>query len=153
MKTIEGDLIGLAKEGEFDVIVHGCNCFCTMDAGIAKLIAKAFPSAVLADGKTEEGDKEKLGTITTAEEMFGMHQLTIVNAYTQFDYKGGGQLVDYDAITSCFERIAEAFGDRRIGYPKIGAGMAGGDWDEIAARIDRALAECDHRLVVLPQKG
>ena len=30
MKTIEGNLISLAKAGQFDVIVQGCNCFCTM---------------------------------------------------------------------------------------------------------------------------
>ena len=38
MKIIKGDLIKLALQGEFDVIVHGCNCFCTMGAGIAKSI-------------------------------------------------------------------------------------------------------------------
>jgi O-acetyl-ADP-ribose deacetylase (regulator of RNase III) len=35
MKEIEGDLIDLAKRGHFDVVTHGCNCFCTMGAGIA----------------------------------------------------------------------------------------------------------------------
>jgi O-acetyl-ADP-ribose deacetylase (regulator of RNase III) len=30
MKVIKGDLIQLAKDGKFDLIVHGCNCFCTM---------------------------------------------------------------------------------------------------------------------------
>jgi len=33
MKTIQGNLIHLAQDGEFDLIVHGCNCFCTMGAG------------------------------------------------------------------------------------------------------------------------
>ena len=33
MRTIEGDLIGLAKAGHFDVIVHGCNCHNTMGRG------------------------------------------------------------------------------------------------------------------------
>lgn len=27
MKEIEGDLLMLAKQGHFDVVVHGCNCF------------------------------------------------------------------------------------------------------------------------------
>lgn len=39
---IKGDLIELAKQGKFDVIAHGCNCFCTMGAGIAPVMAKAF---------------------------------------------------------------------------------------------------------------
>lgn len=41
-EEIEGDLIALAKQGLFDVIAHGCNCFCTMRAGIAPQMVKAF---------------------------------------------------------------------------------------------------------------
>lgn len=41
-KEIKGDLIELAKQGMFDVIAHGCNCFCTMGAGIAPQMARAF---------------------------------------------------------------------------------------------------------------
>jgi O-acetyl-ADP-ribose deacetylase (regulator of RNase III) len=37
-----GDLIELALQGKFDVIGHGCNCFCTMGAGIAPQMAKNF---------------------------------------------------------------------------------------------------------------
>lgn len=38
MKVLHGDLISLALAGHFEAIVHGCNCFCTMGAGIAKAI-------------------------------------------------------------------------------------------------------------------
>ena len=33
MKTIQGNLIHLAQNGEFDLIALDCNCFCTMGAG------------------------------------------------------------------------------------------------------------------------
>ena len=66
MKKITGDLIKLALEGEFDVIVHGCNCFCTMGAGIAKTIKQKFPAAYEADLQTVNGDKSKLGQISWA---------------------------------------------------------------------------------------
>ena len=39
---VDGDLIKLALQGQFDVVAHGCNCFCTMGAGIAPQMAKAF---------------------------------------------------------------------------------------------------------------
>lgn len=39
---IWGDFIQLALQGKFDVIGHGCNCFCTMGAGIALQMAKEF---------------------------------------------------------------------------------------------------------------
>ena len=59
MKLIKGDLIQLAKNGEFDVIIHGCNCFCTMGAGIAKTIKDIFPEAYKADLNTKKGDRSK----------------------------------------------------------------------------------------------
>ena len=42
MKAIQGNLIHLVQNGEFDLIVHGCNWICTMGAGIAKEIKSAF---------------------------------------------------------------------------------------------------------------
>ncbi len=45
MKIIKGDLIKLALDGKFDVIIHGCNCYCTMGAGFAKAIQAEFPEA------------------------------------------------------------------------------------------------------------
>ena len=36
---------------------------------------------------------------------------------------------------------------RRIGYPRIGAGLAKGDWPTIAAIVDEELAGEDHTLV------
>ena len=147
MKTIRGDLIHLAKHGEFDLIVHGCNCFCTMGAGIAKGIKAAFPAAFEADLATALGDRAKLGTCTFAEINRSGTLLVVVNAYTQFDYRGTGPKVDYDAVHSCFRWIKEQHSGKRIGLPKIGAGLAGGDWARIAAIIEEELAGEDVTLV------
>lgn len=35
---VVGDLLDLALKGEFNVIVHGCNCNCTMNSGVAKAL-------------------------------------------------------------------------------------------------------------------
>lgn len=143
MKTTEGDLIKLARNGEFELIVHGCNCFCAMGAGIAQGIKAAFPAAYEADQATESGDRDKLGTCTHAE----IDGLIVVNAYTQYRHGGGGRLVDYDAVRSCMRWIREHFSGRRIGLPRIGAGLAGGDWEAIAAIIEEELAGEDVTLV------
>ena len=150
MQVIEGDLITLGKSGRFDVIVHGCNCFHTMGAGIAQVIAAEFPEALEADRATPKAERDKLGQISTAEVAIGAHHLTIVNAYTQFDYRGAGRKVDYDALRRAFETVAARFPTARIGYPLIGAGLAGGDWSKIAPLIDSALKGHDHALVILP---
>jgi O-acetyl-ADP-ribose deacetylase (regulator of RNase III) len=60
MKIVNGDLIELAKKGEFDVIVQGCNCQCRMGRGIALTIKQQFPEALAADYETTVGDQSKL---------------------------------------------------------------------------------------------
>lgn len=151
METISGDLLDLAEKGRFDVIVHGCNCFHNMGGGIARVIAHRYPEALAADRATSKGDRAKLGTISTAEVVRESSEFTVVNAYTQYDFGAGKRHADYGAITRCFEAVARDFGSARIGYPMIGAGLAGGDWSAIAPRIDDALEGCDHALVVLSQ--
>lgn len=147
MKIINGDLIELAIAGEFDVIVHGCNCHHIMGAGIAAKIKQTFPQAYLADLATPKGSKEKLGTISCVTIPLIVSDLTIVNAYTQFNYGRQGKFIDHQAIASCFRIIKKEFTGKKIAYPRIGAGLGGGNWQAIADTIERELEEEDHTLV------
>lgn len=154
MHQIHGNLLTLAKEGRFDLIVHGCNCLCAMGKGIALDIKNQFPEAYAADRATVRGDRTKLGTYSKAVIERPNVTFTIVNAYTQFDYRGKPDTVnaDYDAIDQVFARIAQDFSaNLRIGYPLIGAGLAGGDWTLIEPMIERHLGERDHTLVIYDQ--
>lgn len=148
MKTVQGDLLHLAKAGHFDVIVHGCNCFCNMGKGIAKSIKAEFPEAFAADCDTVKGYRGKLGQFSQAAVSRGAHALTVVNAYSQYDFRGPRPNVDYEAIREAFRAIKLAFPGARIGYPQIGAGLARGDWGVIAGIIDEELAGEDHTLVI-----
>lgn len=147
MQTVRGDLIALAIAGDFDVIIHGCNCQNTMGAGIARSIKQQFPAAYEADKATAKGSREKLGTYSSATVDCDGRDLTIVNAYTQFNWRGRGIKADYDAIRSVFARIKNDFSGERIGYPLIGAGLAGGDWGVISQIITEELDGENHTLV------
>lgn len=147
MKVVHGDLLKLALQGDFDVIVHGCNCQCAMGAGIAKGVKALFPEAYQADRATVKGDRGKLGSYTQATVEREGVKVTVINAYTQFHYSGRKPLVDYDAVRSAFASLKKEFSGRRIGYPRIGAGLAGGDWDRLAAIIGQELQGEDHTLV------
>jgi O-acetyl-ADP-ribose deacetylase (regulator of RNase III) len=147
MNILKGDLIKLALAGEFDVIIHGCNCFCSMGAGIAKQIMETFPGAYHADKKTVSGDKNKLGTYSKSDILIPQKNLTIVNGYTQYHYAGSKILADYDAIKSLFSLIKTDFPNKTIAYPKIGAGLAGGDWKRICGIIEDQLSGENHTLV------
>lgn len=146
---IQGDLLQLAMRGQFDVIVHGCNCQCQMGKGIALSIKRLFPEAYKADCATEKGAFSKLGTMSIAEIKRSNVGFFIVNAYTQFHWRGEGVKADYDAIRKVMQGVKLKFAGKRIGYPRIGAGLAGGDWTEISAIIDRELAGENHTCVVL----
>jgi O-acetyl-ADP-ribose deacetylase (regulator of RNase III) len=147
MNIVSGDLIELAKRGEFDVIVQGCNCQCRMGRGIALTIKQQFPEALAADYETTIGDRSKLGNFTTAHIYRDGWDFEIVNGYTQFHWEGEGVLADYDAIRSVFRQVKQQFGGKQIGYPKLGAGLARGDWSIIARIIEEELAGEDHTYV------
>ena len=147
-QSIRGDLLKLALDGRFDVILHGCNCQCVMGAGIAKQVRTLFPEAFEADLETRKGAREKLGTISWAAIARPSARFVIVNAYTQFHWRGGGVKVEYDAVRSAMKSVKSRFAGLRIGYPQIRAGMAGGDWEVISRIISEELAGERHSLVV-----
>lgn len=71
----------------------------------------------------------------------------MVNAYTQFHWQGTGVKANYDAIRSSISLVKSKFSGKRIGYPSIGAGLAGGDWTLISKVLDEELKGEDHVFV------
>ena len=61
MKEVNGDLIRMAMEGQFDVIM-GVTGYRQMGKGIALSIKGKFPEAYKADCETKKAANEKLGT-------------------------------------------------------------------------------------------
>lgn len=118
-----------------------------MGRGIALAIKNMFPEAYDADLRTVKADREKLGSISIARIDRSSVSFVVVNAYTQFHWRGEGVLANYDAIRSAFAAVKNQFAGQRIGYPKIGAGLAKGDWQTIAQIIEDELSGEDHSLV------
>ena len=147
IEVIENDLVEMAKYGSFDVIVHGCNCFHTMGAGIASQIAKEFPQAYETDKRTRYGDDRKLGHYSSATiyDLQNSTGLTIINAYTQFR---PSPPVDYIAIGNVFENINLIFTDCRIGIPRIGSGLAGGN-EQVIEQIIRSKIKDVRQLTIV----
>lgn len=152
MKEIYGNIIDLAEIGKFDVIIHGANCFCTFGAGIAKEIKQRYPQAYDADLKTRKGDVSKLGTyssVVVTSKKKNSIVFTIVNAYTQYHYGRIGIRVNYKAIEQVMRKIKTDFPGKKIGYPLIGTGLAGGNWSFIEKIINTELESENHILVKL----
>lgn len=151
---IEGDLIKLAKDNEFDVIMHGCNCFNTMGAGIAKDIAYHFPNALLADQNTIKADKNKLGTYSIGYD--DSYKLHILNLYTQYQYnRKVVDLFEYDAFTTIMKKLNSNshYHDKKIGMPMIGAGLAHGDWERVLEIVESNSNNLDITIVKYKKNG
>lgn len=152
MKYVKGNLVAAAKDGLFDVIIHGCNCQCTMNSGVAREIRQNFPSAYEVDCKTKKGDSSKLGSYTyTTVESDIKTQFTIFNAYTQDRYGvDTGPHFNIVAFERSMVLIRDSiFSDARIGIPKIGAGLGGGNWDDISKKLEEIFEGYDLTVVVL----
>lgn len=148
-QEIEGNLITLAKEGKFDVIAHGCNCFCVMGAGIAPQMDKAFGcSHFRLEKPSYKGDINKLGQID-----YDDGKLAVVNCYTQYGFgsnhtDGIDKPFDYEAFDLCMRKINHIFKGKHIGLPQIGCGLAGGDWDVVKRMIQRRLKDMKVTIVI-----
>lgn len=145
----------MAERGEFNFIVHGANCFCAMGAGIARQLEIRYPSVGAADDATKPGDRSKLGTFTQATVKSyddpGI-TFTVINAYTQYGTSLGEDVFEYDHFRA-FCRTFNSFAPEGsiIGMPKIGAGLAGGDWDLISSIIEEEITL--HEVVVVEWDG
>jgi len=143
VQVIKDDLFnGFGRD--YDVLIHGCNCFNIMGGGVAKQVAKRFPAAFEADARTmyyNDGTQlttkelhEKLGQFSVAEVEDGRF---VVNLYTQYGLSDGPDVFEYDA----FERGLEAvftfprFADSKFGMPRIGEGLANGNMVIIRATL------------------
>lgn len=136
----KGNLLQMAKDGEFDVILHGCNCFNVMGAGIAAQIATQFPDAKVADDETISGDVGKLGSYT----MGIAEEFVILNCYTQYGTAshGGQDVFEYTAFERVLSKVLKRFGMCQIGLPYIGMGLAGGDKSRIINTIEIFATQC-----------
>ena len=138
MKIVKGNLIDMAEAGEFDIIVQGCNCHCTMGSGIAREIRERYPQTYMADLSTKQGDYNKLGNYTMASSStkppssFNSDESTfvIINAYTQYNFNKNWETKDvfeYDSFKLILQKLAHEYPISRFGFPMIGMGLAGGN--------------------------
>lgn len=143
---VNGDLF----TSEANVYAHGCNTRGGYGSGIAGQIARRYPEA--RDAYLEKFRKEgwKLGQVQFVQvppepDWGNQSDFFIANMATQNTYGGPGVHVDYDAVGKCFETVLRFCeeGAHTLAIPKIGAGLAGGDWARIESIIRDLLAKYD----------
>ncbi|MEG1311737.1 MAG: macro domain-containing protein [Romboutsia sp.] len=142
----QGDIFADSKN--WDAFIHGCNCFTTMGGGIARIVKQEFPEAYKTDLKTLSGDRSKVGTFTSVH----TKNKWIINAYTQYHFAAKGQDVfEYEGFRKILKSVVTIIKsnyktDYTLAMPKIGAGLAGGNWDDI---YDIIVEECKDINVII----
>jgi len=126
-------------ESDVNILVHGCNCFHVMGGGVARIVKELYPKAFSADKQFSfRGDIAKLGSFTSATvtHHYTGKELLIINGYTQYEFGGGEDLFNYDAMKELCCKLNGLFKDKSIAMPMIGSGLAGGDWKRIEKIIN-----------------
>lgn len=140
LNIVSGDLVDMAKNGVFDVIFHGCNCFHTMGGGIARQIKREFPQAYEADLNTLHADPNKIGTVSVAQTSGG---LQIVNCYTQYKFGTTQKHFIESALQVILDKTVLILNESKpptrlhYGFPLIGCGLAGGDSEVVTEMLTK----------------
>lgn len=162
---VKGDLLRMARTGLVDGLAHGCNCMHAMGSGIAGQLAREFPEVPMVDIRgTNFSDFTKVGTFTYTTVRSHIrtassteHAFEVYNCYTQKQPSYDGRDVfEYEAFPALLQKlhriisanpmISEGY---RLGFPQIGAGLAGGDWPRIRQMIVDEFEESEDICAVL----
>jgi O-acetyl-ADP-ribose deacetylase (regulator of RNase III) len=150
----KGDLF---LQQDVGAIAHCANLYHIMGAGVARIIKEKFPAAYKADFETPKGEG-KLGSYSV-----GFNDGYIVgNLYGQKGVGGDGTVlgrnVDYNALYNSLYKFALHLTTHgkdigftgKLGIPYgMGCGLAGGDWDVVAAIIKSVVRLAKINIVVV----
>lgn len=133
-RYIKGNIL----DTELSNIAHGVNCQNVMGSGVAKVLADKWPGVKegyhdLFKFQAIPGE-DILGTVAQIEIIDD--NKTVWNCFTQLHYLPRNKRnVNYRAIVCCFMQLVE-LGVEEIAIPKIGCGLAGGDWNIVEQLIN-----------------
>ena len=138
VKYKKGDLF----QADEDILAHGVNCSGAFGSGVAAGMAKNHRKA-----RDEYFWKwENLGWELGDVQFVASNEKWIANCATQYKYMPRTvRHADYPAIKAAME-VVKGFAqtnDLTIAIPKIGAGLAGGDWNVIKAILEEVFNDYD----------
>jgi O-acetyl-ADP-ribose deacetylase (regulator of RNase III) len=136
-RYIQGDI----TQTELKIIAHGVNCQNTMGSGVAKALFTKWPEVKARYHRyfCRTGEPEDfLGDISTAK----IDDMIVLNMHTQLNFGyDGKKYVNYAAVSKCFATAADLYRGQTIAIPKIGCGLAGGNWTFMEQLINDAVSD------------
>jgi O-acetyl-ADP-ribose deacetylase (regulator of RNase III) len=145
IKYVQGDLL----ESSERVIAHGCNCRGGFGSGFAKAVAAKFPQVKERYINRFNSEGFDLGELQLVE-VGDSSGRVFANCTTQDRYgkPDEGPYVSYPAIRKVIQQLVKTF-PQGFAIPKIGAGLAGGNWDIISKIIEEESGQVEVRVYTL----
>lgn len=137
IKYIKGDATEPIVIGDkYSVICHCCNALGAWGKGFVVPLGKKYPIAKEKYLKFIKMTKEenRLGSVSFAKVTDNIIVANIIGQYNIYS-KDGQIPLDYEALEKGFRNVIEMFQTNNIPLtihmPKIGCGLAGGDWNVV----------------------
>lgn len=144
IKYIKNDLF----KSDATLLAHGCNCKGGFGSGVAAGMAKNYPESKNQYLSKHNTEGWKLGDV----QFVLSDNKIIANCATQNNFLPRGKRhVDYNAVKVCMTKVKDfaRLHGLTIGIPKIGAGLAGGDWELIEDILEDVFEDYDVTVYVL----
>lgn len=138
-------------KGKENVIAHGCNCVGGFGSGFAYVVAQKYPKVKEMYLKRHRVKGWTLGDIQAVKVNDGPLKM-ILNVATQYHYLPRNMdHVAYESLHEAFIKIRDYChkNNLSLAIPKIGAGLAGGDWNRIEAILKDIFTTSDIFIYVL----
>lgn len=141
----KGDILASDEK----VIAHGCNCSGGFGSGFAKAVAERYPQVKDSYLYRFNTVGWKLGDVQLIGVGDGSGR-EIANCATQERYgkPSNGPYVSYPAIRKVIKELVRSY-PQGFAMPKIGAGLAGGNWDIISEIINEESGDVEVRVYEL----
>lgn len=123
---------------ELKNLAHGVNCQNAMGSGVAKAIYSEHPKVKeLYHAYCEQFQYRNKSELLGEIQLIRSGDKNIYNCFTQLNYGyDGKRYVDYVALMDCFKRLTEELKGSKLAIPKIGCGLAGGNWEFVEQLIN-----------------
>ena len=137
-KYIQGDIC----DTELKYIAHGVNCQNTMGSGVAKALYTKFPQVKDHYHGYCNNIGDSLLLLGDVQEII-VDDKTVYNCFTQLEFGyDGKKYVNYNAIALCFLYLSTHVEmDGPLAIPKIGCGLAGGNWEFMEQLINDSVGD------------
>lgn len=133
MEITYGDI--LTTDAKY--IGHCVNAQYAMNSGVAKAIRERYPKAYQ---DYMDSPALPLGKVILSKNE--PHNILHIVGQKYYGYKGG-RYVSYPALRKGFNTINKNLAGNKIALPRIGCGLAGGEWSIVSEIIEEELKDMD----------